>query len=90
VYSGIKAGVMGMTRAAAVDLGAVAGDVALVFEPLDAPPGGRGRQADPAGQWAYQTQSDLTGDEAVFEAYVAADDGSVLAATAPVVVVLGE
>ena len=47
-------------------------------------------QADPAGQWAYQTQSDLTGDEAVFEAYVAADDGSVLAATAPVVVVLGE
>jgi hypothetical protein len=47
-------------------------------------------QADPAGQWAYQMQSDLTGDEAVLEAYVAADDGSVLAATAPVVVTLGE
>ena len=35
---------------APVDLGAVAGDVALLLEPLDAPPGGRGRQADARGQ----------------------------------------
>ena len=35
---------------AAVDLGPVAGDVALLFQPLHAPPGGRGRQADARGE----------------------------------------
>ncbi|MDP3823162.1 MAG: hypothetical protein Q8R33_16965 [Burkholderiales bacterium] len=35
---------------AAVDLGPVTGDETLFFEPLDAPPGRRSRQADACGQ----------------------------------------